>query len=151
MIEAKGIVVRSEDGLAWIRVADRQDGCGRCDEPGGCRSVRIAYAIRRPNEVFSLPDPLGLRPGDRVRLRIPDAAPLIGALASYGLGALLLVLGALAGHLVADTRHDLSALLGAALGLGLAWLFNRLLHRSRRWRGALKMEMIRDESTCTLQ
>lgn len=150
MIEARATVVRVETGRVWVRVEDRQDGCGRCDEPGGCRSIRLAYSIKPPTEVFSLPDQTGLCQGDPVVIRMDDGAPLLGALGSYGVGACLLVAGAAIGHSVATVgREDLYALVGGTLGILIAIGFNRLLHRSRRWRGTLAMEVVRDERLCT--
>lgn len=149
MIEARATVVRVEPGRAWFKVDDRQDGCGRCDEPGGCRSVKLAYSIKPPTEVFSLPDDSGLQPGEPVLIRMKDGAPLLGALGSYGLGACLLVAGAVLGHLIASQgREDLFALFGGSLGILIAIGFNRLLHRSRRWRGTLAMEIVRDRQLC---
>lgn len=143
MIEAAAEVISVNHGQARVRVLDRQDGCGRCDEPGGCRSVRVAYAIRPPRSEFSLPDALGVTPGERVTLRMQDGAALGGALASYGLGAILLIAGAAAAFLLVPGAGDLHALSGALAGLALAVLLNRILHRSRRWRGALRIEMVR--------
>lgn len=150
MIEARATVVRVETGRVWVKVEDRQDGCGRCDEPGGCRSVRLAYSIKPPTEVFSLPDRLGLLQGESVVIRMNDGAPLLGALGSYGVGACLLVAGAAVGHFAASGgREDLYALAGGSLGILIAIGFNRLLHRSRRWRGTLAMEVARDQRACT--
>lgn len=151
MIEAKAVVLKVESGRVWLKVSDRQDGCGRCDQPGGCRSIKIAYALKPPTEVFSLPDTLGSQPGDRVRVRMNDGVPLAGALASYGLGATLLIVGAALGHLFAGDGHaDLYAMMGAILGLLAAIGFNRMLHRSRWWRETLNMEVVSDETTCTM-
>lgn len=152
MIEAKAVVVRVEAGRAWVRIIDRQDGCGRCDEPGGCRSVKIAYALKTPTEVFSVADTVGVAVGDRVRVCMADGAALRGALVSYGLGACLLLIGAAVGHsLAASGNEDLSALAGAIAGLAIAVILNRVLHRSRRWRGALKVQLVRDEGPCSLE
>lgn len=149
MIEARATVVRVEPGRAWVKVDDRQDGCGRCDQPGGCRSVKLAYSLRPPTDVFSLPDPLGLQPAERVVVRMKESGPLAGALVSYGLGAGLLVVGAAFGHALATPGHeDGFALAGAILGLLAAVGANRVLHRSRRWRGVLAMELVRDETAC---
>jgi sigma-E factor negative regulatory protein RseC len=151
MIEARAVVLRVEAGRAWVKVTDRQDGCGRCDEPGGCRSVKIAYALKAPTEVFSVPDSIGAQPGERVRVRMNDGAPLAGAMASYGLGAVLLLAGAAAGHFAAPAGgEDFSALLGGIVGLAFAFVVNRLLYRSRRWRGALRLDLARDDGSCTL-
>lgn len=150
MIEAKGVVVRVEDGRAWVKVSDRDEGCGRCDEPGGCRSVKLAYAFKKPNETFSVPDPIGVQVGERVRVRMDDGAPLRGAMASYGMGAALLVAGAALGHVLAPVgNHDLAAVGGAAAGLAAAFAINRILYRSRRWRQMLHIDLARDEGDCT--
>lgn len=152
MIEARAVVLRVAPGRAWVKVLDRQDGCGRCDEPGGCRSVKIAYSLKAPNEVFSVPDPIGVQPGDFVRISMNDGAPLAGAMASYGVGAVLLIAGAAVGHFAAPVGgEDGAALLGGATGLALAFLVNRMLYRSRRWRGALQLVLARDEPSCTLE
>ncbi|PKO56172.1 MAG: Fis family transcriptional regulator [Betaproteobacteria bacterium HGW-Betaproteobacteria-21] len=142
-------VVRVDKGQAWVRISERQGGCGRCDEPGGCRSMRITDAFGAPKQVFVLPDPFGLHPGDRVSIAIPDGAPLRAALLSYGLGAGLMLAGAAAGNSLAGLAPgDLGAGLGALAGLGLAVMINRILARSRRWRGGLNMSLLRDQASC---
>jgi sigma-E factor negative regulatory protein RseC len=149
MIQAQAVVVAVERGVARVRVSDRQDGCGRCDEPGGCRSVRIAHVFKAPEEEFRVPDTLGLQQGDRVLIRMADGAPLRGAMVSYGLGAALLVVGAGLGHLWAGGgQQDAYALAGAAAGLGLTMAINRLLHFSRAWRNRLHIALVRDDGEC---
>jgi sigma-E factor negative regulatory protein RseC len=149
MIEARAVVVDVADGVARVRVIDRQEGCGRCDEPGGCRSVKLAYAIRPPASEFSLPDTLGVAPGDEVALQLRDGASLRGALVSYGVGAVMLVLGALLGQWLAPAGSgEAWSIVGAVLFLLMAVMLNRLLHRSRRWRGALRVEMSRPGVSC---
>lgn len=150
MIEARAVVLRVADGQARLRVLDREDGCGRCDEPGGCRSVRLAYAVRPPKSEFDLPDTLGVTVGEEVLLRMQDGSALRGALAGYGLGVVLLLAGAGTGQALAPAgQTDVFALAGALAGLVLAWVGNRLLHRSRRWRGSLAMHMTRPAAACT--
>ena len=149
MIEARAVVLDVEHGFAHVRVSDRQDGCGRCDEPGGCRSVRIAHALKAPTEVFRVADTLGLHPGDTVFVRMDGGAPLRVAMVSYGLGAALLVAGAALGHAWAGAgQEDIHALVGACSGLALAVMINRLLFFSRRWRDRLQIALVRDESPC---
>ncbi|MDX5446563.1 MAG: SoxR reducing system RseC family protein [Zoogloeaceae bacterium] len=149
MIEARAVVVGVAGGLARVRVIDRQEGCGRCDEPGGCRSVKLAYAVRPPASEFSLPDTLGVQVGEEVALQMRDGASLRGALTSYGLGAVLMILCAAGGQLLASAAMaDAWAVAGAAGGLAAAWVVNRVLHRSRRWRGGLRVEMSRPGAVC---
>lgn len=148
-MEARAIVEDVEHGQARLRISDREEGCGRCDEPGGCRSVRIAYAFKAPQDVFSVADTLGLRKGDRVVVSMNDGAPLRGAMVSYGLAAALLVAGAGLGHGWAEAgAEDLYALAGGVGGLVLAIALNRLLHCSRAWRGGMRVSLHRDEGGC---
>lgn len=145
MIEARATVLRATADRAWVRVGDRPGGCGRCDEPGGCRSAKLAYALKAPTEEFVLPNAIGARAGDEVLIRIADGGPLRGALASYGLGVVLLLVGAGAGHAFSTmtaSNADLFALVGASAGLLAAVLLNRLMLRSSRWRGVLGVEMV---------
>lgn len=148
-MEARAIVVNVAHGQAQVRISDRQDGCGRCDEPGGCRSVRIAHAFKVPEDVFSVEDTLGLKKGDRVLVSMDDGAPLRGAMVSYGLAATLLVAGAGLGHRWAGAGlEDLYALAGGVVGLMLAVTINRLLHSSRVWRDGMRISLLRDEGGC---
>lgn|SRR5690554_1744886 len=146
MIEARARILTVHNGRARLAVLDRQEGCGRCDEPGGCRSVRIAYALRPPKSEFELPDTLGVKVGDEVVLQMPDGVALRGALASYGLGVLLMIGGAALGNLLVG--GDGAAAVGAAAGLVLAVCIHRALTRSRRWRKSLNIEMRRPDAPC---
>ena len=138
-MQAMAQVVRVELGRAWLRVTDAGGGCGRCHEPGGCRSVQITQAFGLPKADFALPTTLELRVGDKVVISIPDGAPLKAALASYGLGVVLLVAGAALGSMW--SAGDLGAALGGLAGLMLAFVLNRLRFRSRGWRAQLRMEL----------
>jgi len=147
MIEANGVVTRLEDGDAWVRVDRSSGGCGRCDEPGGCRSIGLAYALKTPDEEFRLPNRIAAGVGDGVRIRIDERMPLRSAFATYGLGVVLLIAGAAIGHSLAPAAgEDLFAFAGGAVGLVAAIGLNRLLLRSGRWRRSLDVELARDSS-----
>ena len=133
-MQAMAQVLRVEAGRAWLRVTDAGGGCGRCDEPGGCRSVQITQAFGLPKAEFVLPTALELRAGDKVVISIPDGAPLKAALASYGLGVVLLVAGAALGSVwSADGTGDFGAALGGLAGFLFAFVFIRVLFRSGGW------------------
>lgn len=151
MIEASAIVVAVEGDRARVRVSDRPGGCGRCDEPGGCRSAKLAYALGAPKEEFVLPNPVGAMVGDRVVILMRDGSALRGALLSYGLGACLVLAGAALGHVVAAPgQEDGFALGGSVIGLFVTLGINRLLYRSRNWRALFAMDMVRLDKGCTL-
>lgn len=147
MIEASALVVATAGDRMTVRVSDRPGGCGRCDEPGGCRSAKLVHAMGEPNAMFDVPNPISARVGERVMIRIEDGAPLRGALASYGLGTLFLLLGAVVGHVVGG--DDLCTLLGVLSGLAIAVLCNRVLHRSRRWRRSFGLHVVGLDRGCT--
>lgn len=146
MMEARARILRIENGQAWVKLSGKQGGCGRCDEPGGCGSVQISHAFGMPKDEFSMPVDARFAVGDAVVIRIPDGAPLRAALASYGLGTLLLLVGAALGSLAGGAQHgDALGLAGAVAGLALAWGINRVLPRSRSWRNSLSMELSVEE------
>lgn len=149
MNEAQGIVDRVEGGHAWVRLTERAGGCGRCDEPGGCRSTGIAYALKAPNEVFAVPNFIDVRPGELVRLRMRDGAPLRGALLGYGLSVALLLIGAALGSVLADPgAQDLFTAAGGLAGLAVALGINRAVFRSRTVRHGFEIEMVRGSAGC---
>ncbi|HRM68622.1 SoxR reducing system RseC family protein [Thauera phenylacetica] len=146
MMEARARILRIENGQAWVKLSGKQGGCGRCDEPGGCGSVQLSHAFGMPKDEFSMPVDTRFAVGDAVVIRIPDGAPLRAALASYGLGTLLLLVGAALGSLTGGAQHgDAWGLAGAVAGLALAWVINRVLPRSRSWRNSLSMELSVEE------
>lgn len=144
-MEAFARVQRVEGRRLWLKVSDNGGGCGRCDEPGGCRAVQIVHAFGKSADEFALPSYEGARVGDRVRIRIPDGAAVKAALGSYGLAVVLLVVCAAAGTAMANPdAADLYGTVGAVAGLALAVGINRLLGRSRRWRSGLSLEVVAD-------
>lgn len=151
MIEASAIVLAVEGERVRVRVSDRPGGCGRCDEPGGCKSAKLAYALGAPKEEFVLPNAVGARVGDRVVILMRDGSALRGALLSYGLASCLLLGGAALGHVMAGPgQEDGFAIVGAVVGLAITLGINRLLLRSRTWRASFAMAMVRLDSGCTL-
>ena len=131
MIEAKAVVVRTGEGKVWVRLLENQSGCGRCDEPGGCRSLKLSEIFRGGGRTFTVDDPFGLRVDERVKVVIDDGVPLQAALGSYGLGTVLALGGAALGVWLAPaTRADLAAATGLALGIAVTLFI--LCIRSRR-------------------
>lgn len=149
MNEAQGVIERLEGDHAWVRLTERAGGCGRCDEPGGCRSTGLAYAFKAPSAVFSIANPIHAEPGESVRLRMREGAPLRAALMGYGLAACLLLIGAAIGSAVADAgSEDLAAAVGGVVGLVMAFAVNRMAFRSRTLRSGFEIEVLRGSVCC---
>lgn len=146
MREVRAMVVRAEAGHLWLRLNDRGTGCGRCDEPGGCRSTRLTDIFKGPDGVVCVPDTLGAGVGEPVRIGVPDRAPLLGAAVSYGL-PLVLMLGLGGGMAVISpfAHGDANVLLGVLMGLVGGIGVGRWLMASPRWQGALQLRLTRDD------
>ena len=152
MIEIRAEVETVAGDRMRVRLLERPGGCGRCNEPGGCQSLSLTQALGGPRDRFEVPSIPGVRAGTVVCLRIDEQIPLYGALLSYGLGAVALVVGAAAGQALAPAggSGDGWAVAGALAGAALVWLLHRrVLMRSRRWRGALHVEVCAAETVPT--
>jgi sigma-E factor negative regulatory protein RseC len=132
MIETRAVVVRTGDGKVWVRLLEHHGGCGRCDEPGGCHAPKLTEMFRGRGRTFAVDDPFGLHVDEQVRIVIDDGMPLRAALASYGLGTMLVLGGAALGvWLTPAARTDLGAAMGLALGVAVTML---ILCVRARWR-----------------
>jgi sigma-E factor negative regulatory protein RseC len=142
MIQIAAVVERVDGGDAWVRVRNRTSGCGRCDEPGGCRSSGLTYPFKAPTDLFRMRNGVGAKVGDMVNLRVDTRAPLRGALLGYGLAAVFLVVGAALGTLFSPVgSEDLVALFGAVTGLLSAFGLSRWVMQRPGVRGELGVEM----------
>lgn len=137
-MEIEGVVQRIEGDEAVVEMAAPAGGCGRCDEPGGCRSGILTRPLGRSCRQFRLHNSLGARVGERVLVRIEDGATAANALSVYGLPVLGLLAGAAAGAgLPAGGDPDLAAATGGILGIGIGiGVLVRLRRRGRAGAGA---------------
>jgi sigma-E factor negative regulatory protein RseC len=133
MTEARATVLRVADGQVWLRLEDRPGGCGRCDEPGGCRATRLTDVFKSSGEMIRLPNTLGSRVGDGVIIGVPEGAPLRAALLGYVLPlGLMLGFGGLSLLLAPFATADANVLAGVGAGLLVGVAAGRRL--TGRWR-----------------
>jgi sigma-E factor negative regulatory protein RseC len=111
-----GVVQAIEGGQAIIAVPAA--GCSGCGKKSSCGVGRLAGG--GDTRLVTLPAPTGLKAGQPVTLQVRQAAVNRAALQGYLVPAALLVIGAIAGDLLA--AGDAGAVLGAFAGLagGLA-------------------------------
>lgn len=114
--------VHGVDGDTALVETENGGGCGRCNEPGGCRSGLIAGMFAAGPRTYRIANTIHAQAGERVLVCLPEGAVLRGAIAGYLVPALGVVLGAALGHAAAG--NDLATALGAAAGLGLGLLSN---------------------------
>lgn len=144
MMEAGATVVRVAEGRVWVRLQQQLGGCGRCDEPGGCQATRLSDIFKPSGGEVCLPDSMGFQVGERVRIAVPEGAPLRAALLSYGLPlGLVLSLGAAFGALAPFVSGDANVLAGVVLGLLLGVVLGRRIMAGPRWRRALGLSLRR--------
>lgn len=143
MTEVDGVVVAVESGDAWLKLSQPTGGCGRCDEPGGCRAGLLQASVGgQDRDTLRIANRCGVSVGDRVRLTIQDGMSLQAALLTYGVGTVLLLLGAIGGRTLAgEAWRDVGAALGMLAGVLLSVLCSRLLNRSRHWRSRMQIHM----------
>lgn len=148
MMDARATVLRVAEGRVWLRLEDRPGGCGRCDEPGGCRSARISHIFKSADDVVCLPDSLGSRVGEGVLIRVPEGAPLRAALLSYVLPlVLMLVMAALFLALQPFSNRDANVLAGVLAGLVVGVAAGRGALRSGRWRQGFGLTLRRGDDS----
>ena len=120
-----GAVRRLEGAYAWVAVTEAQ-GCGRCNEPGGCGGVNIAKPFGASRQVLRVANDAGALVGEQVGVVIEDGLPLKAALRAYAAPVLGVLAGAALGTALAPAESvDLIAGAGALLGGGLAVLLVR--------------------------
>lgn len=143
-MEAAGVVTRIEGDEAVVELQARAGGCGRCDEPGGCRSGLLSDPFRQQCREYRVENSLGVAPGERVLLRIEDGRAWRAALLAYLMPALLLIGGAAAGRaLFQGLSPDAAAAAGGAAGLLAALVALGLFQRRERRRGRFRPHLAR--------
>lgn len=114
MIEEIATVIKTEGEMMSVEI-QRQSSCGACSVKSGCGTNLIASLFGKRRAMLSLPNTIHARPGDRVVLGIRENDLVTGSIRLYLLPLAGLLLGALAGHLLAGT--ELFAIAGGLLGM----------------------------------
>lgn len=112
-------VKRLEGAAAVITVEADGGGCGRCSEPGGCRSELLSRLFRAPSREFSVPNGIGASAGDRVRVQLATGELARWSLTTYLVPVLAAVIGAAIGASIAGDQfsRDSGAVGGSLVGL----------------------------------
>ena len=110
-MQQTAVVISSENGRAVVKVARRPacSGCHRAAD-GTCHECRLSDAGN--DIVIQVTDPLGCRPGERVRIASSTSRTLLYALLVYGIPLFAGLLGLF-----------LPLMLGAPMVLGMILFF----------------------------
>lgn len=109
---------RVDGDTALVKVADTE-ACAACGAEGTC-----AFGSPRKGRSLWVNDPVGVRPGDLVRVEITDQGLLAASLILYGIPLAALLAGAVIGQVTGGEKRSF---LFAALGLALSVPVVRLL------------------------
>lgn len=132
MLETPALVVETDQAAALVE-ADFGGGCGSgmCAK-GGCGAAVLAQIFsRNPRGPMRVGNPIQARIGERVIVGVEEGMLVRSTLLAYLLPLALLLGGALAGRAGGgDGLAAVGALLGLAIGWGLARLLGRRLLQS---------------------
>jgi sigma-E factor negative regulatory protein RseC len=108
-------IVRQIEG-SRVEVEVLSEGCGRCHEAGGCGGHNLARSLCNGKRFWIATDsPVGI--GRRVTVGV-DAGSVRAAASKAYVVPLLAILG---GAFIGARLGSLESILGAALGLAIAW------------------------------
>lgn len=122
MTETEATVVALQGDEAVVRT-EKQGGCGRCHEPGGCGGQSLSQMFCAKPREYALLNTIAAEVGDKVVLGVPDGVLNRTALLAYVLPVVGVLLGAIGGRALAGS--DSAAVVGAAVGLLLGWWWLR--------------------------
>ena len=149
-MKERGIVTETHDGEVTVRITGGE-ACAKC---GCCVSLGSGEML-----LEGVLDPRSAREGDTVEIEVPERSRLLANALLFGVPVAALVLGYLAGYLLAPvlgTSPDLTGALTAlgAVGLTFVWLrakgsdllssdrdrprVSAILHRSDEGAGAVQ-------------
>jgi sigma-E factor negative regulatory protein RseC len=124
-------IIRSLDGQ-WAHVEVEQGGCGRCHEKGGCGGQHLTQMFCGGQKTYRVENSIGADIGDRVTIAIAVGSVSRTANFAYILPLTVAIAGAALG---ASFGGDLSSMIGAGVGLCVAFVF--VITRSYRHTGNL--------------
>jgi sigma-E factor negative regulatory protein RseC len=118
----EGVVVKLEDGRAVVMLTG-SDQCEQCNLHDHCKPSGTG------GRSLLASDPLGVHPGDKVRVVVQGKNILLATVLLYGIPLVLLLVGIFAGMTLFKTNSELYSSL---LGIGLMGVYALVLFlRSR--------------------
>lgn len=112
-------IVRTLDGK-FANIEVEHGGCGRCHEEGGCGGQQLTQMFCGGQKTYRVENTIGADIGDRVTIAIAAGSVSRTANFAYILPLTVTIAGAALGALFGS---DLSAIIGAGIGLSIAFLY----------------------------
>jgi sigma-E factor negative regulatory protein RseC len=123
MIEERGRIIALVGDQARV-TAERRSACGQCSVNNACGTSLLERVFgRRPVELLAH-NPIGAQVGDEVVVGLSEQGLLRTAAAAYLVPILGLIIGASVGERFGGAHPEVASVLGALIGLALAfwWL-----------------------------
>ncbi|MFZ2972267.1 MAG: SoxR reducing system RseC family protein [Ferribacterium limneticum] len=112
-------IVRTLDGK-FANVEVEHGGCGRCHEEGGCGGQQLTQMFCGGQKTYRVENTIGADIGERVTIGIAAGSVSRTANFAYILPLTVTIVGAALGALFGS---DFSAIIGAGIGLSIAFLY----------------------------
>lgn len=128
MIEQQAKVLHSDGSTIWLE-AERQSTCDKCQVKKGCGTGLLSKHVGRRFSTIAVAKKHDVRPGQQVKVMIPEEALLHGAYMMYLLPILFMFAGAgLCRMLLANEFAEIMAGL-SGLMIGFYWVGRRLKNK----------------------
>lgn len=126
MVEEQAVVVDVDNEIAMLEVV-RRTPCSLCGQTRGCGASLWGKLLRHRPHIFKAANQVNAKVGDYVVVGIEEQALLRGSLLAYGVPLIAMMVGALiaVAFWSANGNRDVSAVIGAVLGLALGLLWVR--------------------------
>lgn len=135
----QGVVVELNEQSAWVQT-QRKSACGSCQSSSGCGTASLSKLFHssttKPIQVDTVD---GLKIGDDVQLVLDESAIVKSAFMAYGMPLIGLLIGAVlvpkiaqALFTVAPSSLELFAIVGAVMGMAVAWRLTARFYRPVR-------------------
>lgn len=144
-MQVQAVVTRSDAKGVFVKTKTPEGGCGRCHEPGGCRSGMLGQIFGSSScREYQVSDEFASQVGDEVVVEVPEGAPVRAALLAYFFPLLCFFLTAVL--VFQFTRSEPLSALGAVAGL-LAAIGAIGVLRRVGWLNRMKPRVVASTST----
>jgi len=135
----RGVVEKVESGKALVAISTGQ-ACASCKGEGTCGLA----GARKGRSIWVL-DPIGVHPGDTVKVEISDQGLLAASFVVYGIPLTGLLAGALLGQITGGEKRSV---VGAAIGLLASIPLVRILGNRIPERSRFAARIVDSEPSC---
>ena len=132
MIQESATVIRIEGNDTWVQT-QRKSACGQCAANKGCGTSVLSNVVGKKIATLRVINPIDAQVGDEVVIGLNESALVRGALITYLLPLLMMIVAALLGQFLAEKTgnqtSELFVILFAAGGFMIAMYLMKIYSR----------------------